>query len=154
MVNKKTAGSSHRTTRTTAATTRKKTTKTVKRPVRRVVDPMMVSPVRAMKDDSRLTEVAIDNDVDFTEKDDDDFLSDSALYDIDDLYDEKGNLIMDEADEILREEEYHHRNHRTMPEMKKKNSNLKNKRNKALIIISFNYLQKEFQTIRHSKLAL
>jgi LCP family protein required for cell wall assembly len=131
MVNKKTAGSSRRTTRTTAATTRKKTTKTVKRPVRKVVDPMMVSPVRAMKDDSRLTEVAIDNDVDFTEKDDDDFLSDSALYDIDDLYDEKGNLIMDEADEILREEEYHHRNHRTMPEMKKKNSNTRDTKKKT-----------------------
>ena len=127
MVNKKSASSARKSTRTSAgsAARKKTTTKPVRKPVRAVVDPMMVSAVRARKDDKRLTEVAIDNDVDFTEKDDDNdaFLSDSALYDIDDLYDEKGNLIMDEADEILREEESHYRTRRTMPEMRKANSN-------------------------------
>lgn len=131
MVNKKSASSSKRSTRTsTGSATRKKTvaktTRSTRKPVRKVVDPMMVSPVRARKDEKKLTEVAIDNDVDFTEEEDysdDAFLSDSALYDIDDLYDEKGNLIMDEADEILREEETRSRTRRTMPEMRRANSN-------------------------------
>lgn len=131
MANRKTTSSSRRTTaaRTGSAVKRKPVAAKKTKPVRRVVDPMMVSPVRAKKDDSRLTNTAIDNDVDFTEKDGDDdfFLSDSQGYDIDDLYDENGNLIMDEADEILREEETRFRGRRTMPEMRKASSKKESK---------------------------
>ncbi len=100
MANKKPASGSKKTTKasTKKATTAKRTKK--------VIDPMMVSPVKAKRDDRRLTDVAIDNGVDFDEEDASDaFLEDEALYNIDDLYDENGALIMDEADEILREEE-------------------------------------------------
>ena len=88
-------GVKRRTTRSTKST----------RPKRKVVDPMMISPVKAKKDDARLTNTAIENDVDFTNEEDDSFLYGESLYNIDDLYDADGNLIMDEADEILREEE-------------------------------------------------
>ena len=105
MANKKPASSSKRTTK---SPTKRKTT-TSRAPRKRVVDPMMVAPSKAKKDDRRLTDVAIDNGVDFDSEEDDFFLDDEALYNIDDLYDENGALIMDEADEVLREEEYRER---------------------------------------------
>ena len=102
MANKKPASSSKRTTKAPA----KRATTTVRKTKKKVIDPMMVSPVKAKKDDRRLTDVAINNGVDFDEEDATDaFLDDEALYNIDDLYDENGALIMDEADEILRETE-------------------------------------------------
>ena len=128
MANKKPVSSSRRATKATAGTSAKR--KPAKMPTRQVIDPMMVSAVRARKDDKKLTEVALDNDVDFTEEEDDSFLSDTALYDIDDLYDEKGNLIMDEADEILRETEHRTKSRRTMPEMRKANSNTRSAKRK------------------------
>ena len=85
MANVKKTSSLRRTTGSSATARRKTTsgTRRVSRPVRRVVDPMMVSPVKARYDDARLTSAAIDNDVDFTETDDDDsFISDKALYNI------------------------------------------------------------------------
>lgn len=142
MANKKSASGPKRTTKaSTGAVAKRKTVKAaarpaakqVKKPVRKVVDPMMVSPIRARKDDKKLTEVALDNDVDFTEEEDDSFLSDSALYDIDDLYDERGNLIMDEADEILREEEYRTRGRRSMQEVRKVNSNTRSVKRKSFV---------------------
>lgn len=100
MANKKPVSSSRRTTKAPA-----KRATTAKRTTRKVIDPMMVSPVKAKKDDRRLSNVAINNGVDFDEEDATDaFLDDEALYNIDDLYDENGALIMDEADEILRDE--------------------------------------------------
>ena len=75
-----------------------------KKPTRRFVDPMMIPANKARKDDRKLTDVAIDNGVDFDSEEDDFFLNNDS-YNIDDLYDENGALIMDEADEILREEE-------------------------------------------------
>ena len=99
MANTKTKSGSRGTTKSVAK-------RASSRASRKVVDPMMVSPVKARRDDRRLTDVAIDNGVDFDGEDSSDaFLDDEALYNIDDLYDEKGNLIMDEADEVLREEE-------------------------------------------------
>ncbi|MBP5512108.1 hypothetical protein J6X90_01850 [Candidatus Saccharibacteria bacterium] len=130
MANKKPVSSSRRTTKASAGVSAKR--KPVKMPTRRVVDPMMVSSVRARKDDKKLTEVALDNDVDFTEEEDDSFLSDTALYDIDDLYDEKGNLIMDEADEILRETDHRPRARHTMPEMRRANSNTRTTKRKIV----------------------
>ncbi|MBP5675055.1 LCP family protein [Candidatus Saccharibacteria bacterium] len=111
MANTKKTSSTRRSTVSKTGTrtgVKRRTTRpaTTSRPKRKVVDPMMVSPVRARKDEARLTDTAIENDVDFTSEDADDlFLHDEALYNIDDLYDENGNLIMDEADEILHEEE-------------------------------------------------
>ena len=73
MVNNKKGSTSRRTT-TSSTGVKKKTTASAskaKRPVRRVVDPMMVSPIRAKRDDSKLTTTAIENDVDFTEEEDD-----------------------------------------------------------------------------------
>ena len=132
MVNNKKGSTSRRTT-TSSTGVKKKTTASAskaKRPVRRVVDPMMVSPIRAKRDDSKLTTTAIENDVDFTEEEDDTFLNDEALYNIDDLYDERGNLIMDEADEILREEESRSNRHVSRLEFRKNNVNSKKSANK------------------------
>ena len=109
MANKKPASGSRKTTKVPA----KRTTVARKTATRKVIDPMMVSPVKAKRDDRKLTNVAIDNGVDFDEEDATDaFLNDEALYNIDDLYDENGALIMDEADEILREAEHGRRPHR------------------------------------------
>ncbi len=69
----------------------------------KVVDPMMVSPVKARRNDRKLADVAIDNGVEFDT--DDSFVNGESLYNIDDLYDDDGNLLLDEADEVLREEE-------------------------------------------------
>lgn len=135
MANNKNSSTTRRST-TSSTGMKKKTTSSAskaKRPTRRVVDPMMVSPIRAKKDDSRLTNTAIENDVDFTEEEDDDtFLSDTALYDIDDLYDEHGNLIMDEADEILREEESYSRRINNTRRDVRKNVNSKKSANKNI----------------------
>ena len=99
MADKKTAGSSKRAAKAPAK-------KAVGTRTKKVIDPMMVSPVKVKKDNRKLANVAIKNGVDFDEEDATDaFLEDEALYNIDDLYDENGALIMDEADEILREEE-------------------------------------------------
>ena len=94
MVNKKTVSGPSRATRGSASTVRKRTATTG-----RVVDPMMVAPIRTRKTTRRVV------DRNYTEEEDDTFISNESLYNIDDLYDEHGNLIMDEADEILREEE-------------------------------------------------
>ena len=101
MVDKKKSGV--RSAAKSSTGTRKKTTRPSARATRKVIDPMMVSPVKAKRDERRLTDTAIENDVDFDPKDD--FLSDEALYNIDDLYDDDGALIMDKADEILSEED-------------------------------------------------
>ena len=121
MANKKTVSSPKRATKSVASTPKKRTAAN-----RRVVDPMMVSPVKASKNNRRIADTAIDRGIEFT--DDDSFLSDEALYNIDDLYDEHGNLIMDEADEVLREEETRVRRTGRVPEMRTANNskNLKN----------------------------
>ena len=108
------------------ASSAKKRTAT-KKTSRRVVDPMMISPSKAKKDDRKLTDVAIDNGVDFDSEEDDFFLDDEALYNIDDLYDDKGNLIMDEADEVLREEEKRVRRGNTRKSVNTVNSRAKRK---------------------------
>ena len=125
MANKKPASSSKRTVK---SSTKRKTT-TAAAPRKRVVDPMMVAPSKARKDDRRLTDVAIDNGVDFDSEEDDFFLDDEALYNIDDLYDENGALIMDEADEVLREEEYRGKNRHTRREPAKNVNSKAAKRN-------------------------
>lgn len=60
----------------------------------RVIDPMMVSSVRATADERKMRS---------RYNAEDDFLSEEATYDINDLYDENGALIMGEADEALGE---------------------------------------------------
>ncbi len=124
MVNKKTASSPNRTTKSASSTVKRKKTTTS----RRVVDPMMVSPVKARSNNKRIADVAIDRGIDFKD-DDDSFISGESLYNIDDLYDEHGNLIMDEADEILRDEEYRPRRSARVTSSKVVNSS-KNARNK------------------------
>ena len=61
-----------------------------------VIDPMMVAPVRGGASGGRSV-----TRYDRRAITDDDFLSEEAAYNLDDLYDENGALIMGEADEVL-----------------------------------------------------
>lgn len=138
MVNKKTASSPKRVTKSAVSTTKRKPAAS-----RRVVDPMMVSPVKARSNNRRIADTAIDRGIDF-DSDADSFISDEALYNIDDLYDENGNLIMDEADEILREEETRGRRAGRVPAMKTANSSKNIKTSKDDLDISEEELAEAF----------
>ena len=87
MVNKKTVSGPKGTTNSAPKGTTRKTAS------RRVVDPMMVSAVRAKSTTSK----------NVASKTSQKAASGHAIYNIDDLYDKDGNLIIDEADEVLNE---------------------------------------------------
>ncbi|MBQ6486466.1 LCP family protein [Candidatus Saccharibacteria bacterium] len=77
-------------TKKTVAKTKKSTVSKKPAAKRKIIDPMMVSPRKARKDERTLANTAIENEVDFEVKDeeednDDTFLSEESLYSIDDL---------------------------------------------------------------------
>ena len=114
MTNKKSASSSNGATKGSVSSTERRATS------RKFIDPMMVSPMKARKDDRRLSGAAYGEE-------DDTFISDESLYNIDDLYDDDGNLIMDEADEILGEESTSRRSNK---DTKKRSESVNSKKSK------------------------
>ena len=98
MANRKTGGGSKTASKTVGGTARRKTTSKKSTTKRKFVDPMMIPRDLAKADEDVLAENAIDNGVDFDSEEDNMFLDDGDLYDIDDLYDKNDTIELDEEE--------------------------------------------------------